>query len=194
MGVEPLPDILDRIAVESPVKSVRRNRYAAWPGRYPATGTGDPPARARCRTRRAPRQRCGVTQNLDQRRLVNDRSTRGIDEPGRWLHGLQLGRSDQALRPLAQDEVDRQDVGARKSSSLETSRAPQACALSGVRFWLQAITSMPNASPIRATSEPMLPRPRTPSVLPWRLSPIVSCQPPGADVRFPMRPDARSQG
>src|SRR6266436_6086370 len=53
-----------------------------------------------------------LLQNLDERRLVNDRSTRGIDESGRWLHCLQLGRSDQALRPLAQDEVDRQDVSA----------------------------------------------------------------------------------
>src|SRR6266436_188759 len=51
-----------------------------------------------------------LMQNLDERRLVNDRSTRGIDESGRWLHCLLLGRSDQALRPLAQDEVDRQDV------------------------------------------------------------------------------------
>src|SRR3954470_18332505 len=50
------------------------------------------------------------TQKLDERRLVNNRSTRGIDESGRWLHGLQLGRSDQSLRPLAKDEVDRQDV------------------------------------------------------------------------------------
>ena len=53
-----------------------------------------------------------VTQNLDERRLVNDRATGGIDEPGRRLHGLQLGRADQALRPLAQDEVYGQDVSA----------------------------------------------------------------------------------
>src|SRR5258707_5536824 len=58
------------------------------------------------------------TQNLDERRLVNDRSTRGIDESGRWLHGLQLGRSDQPLRPLAQDEVDRQDVRDAEESLL----------------------------------------------------------------------------
>jgi hypothetical protein len=33
-----------------------------------------------------------------------------------------------------------------------------------VRFWLQASTSMPNATPMRATSDPMLSKPTTP---PW---------------------------
>jgi len=41
-----------------------------------------------------------------------------------------------------------------KSSSFETSRAPHDRAFSFVRFWLQAITSIPNARPMRATSEP----------------------------------------
>src|SRR5260370_3716613 len=70
----------------------------------------------------------------------------------------------------------------------ERERLPHVCALSAVRFWLQAITSMPNARPIRATSEPILPRPRTPSVLPWRPSPTVSCQPPARKWPFPNAP------
>ena len=40
------------------------------------------------------------------------------------------------------------------SPSLEASRTPCTSALSGVRFWLQAITSMPKACPTRAISAP----------------------------------------
>jgi hypothetical protein len=53
-----------------------------------------------------------------------------------------------------------------------------ALAFSSVRCWLQAITFMPKARPIRATSFPMLPNPTTASVLPLRLVPSPVCQPP----------------
>jgi hypothetical protein len=43
-------------------------------------------------------------------------------------------------------------------------RDQRGAARSVVRFWLQAITFMPKALPIRATAPPTLPRPRTPSV------------------------------
>jgi hypothetical protein len=100
------------------------------------------------------------TQNLDERRLVNDRSARGIAESGRWLHCLQLGRSDQALRPLAEDQVDPQDVSVPEE--FLPGDQPRSARLRPVRrqFWLQAITFMSNASPMPTTSEPILPRPR----------------------------------
>src|SRR5271163_4038707 len=52
------------------------------------------------------------------------------------------------------------------SSSFETSVAPTSAARTVVRFWLQAITLIPKALPICATTPPTLPRPRTPSVRP----------------------------
>ena len=50
-------------------------------------------------------------------------------------------------------------------------------------FWLQAITSMPNASPIRATCAPSRPSPITPSVRPASSKPTVCCQPPSRSAR-----------
>src|SRR6266446_3405289 len=50
------------------------------------------------------------TQSLDERRLLDDRSTRGVHEPGRRLHGGELGCSNQASRPTTEHEVDRYDV------------------------------------------------------------------------------------
>jgi hypothetical protein len=66
----------------------------------------------------------------------------------------------------------------RNNSCLETQRAPRSCAFSGSRFSLHATTSIPKARAIRATSDPMLPRPRIPRILPRMPSPIVRCQPP----------------
>src|SRR6266851_1094830 len=95
---QPSRDILDRIAIESlvevsgdvtdmrrgqdviqrPERVIRRQRLDV---EHVERRASDP----------------AFTQNLDERRLVNDRAARGIDESGRWLHGLQLGRSDQPL-------------------------------------------------------------------------------------------------
>jgi hypothetical protein len=66
----------------------------------------------------------------------------------------------------------------RNSSSFDTSRAPAAVAMSDVRFWLQAMTFMPNASPTFATPDPTFPSPRMPRVFPAKSSPRVCCQPP----------------
>ena len=67
--------------------------------------------------------------------------------------------------------MDRHDVG----SSEQVFLVDQGCASSTRgflrEFWLQASTSMPNATPMRATSFPMLPKPTTPRVLPRRLGP-----------------------
>jgi hypothetical protein len=61
---------------------------------------------------------------------------------------------------------------------LETKVAPTASAAWGVMFWLQAIKFIPKALPIRATSDPIRPIPRTPSVFPRRSVPTVCCQAP----------------
>jgi len=66
----------------------------------------------------------------------------------------------------------------RKQGVLVDERRPAALAISVVKFWLQAITVMPKARPIRATSLPMLPSPTTPRHLLRRFAPILVCQPP----------------
>src|SRR5271157_1910973 len=110
---QPSRDVLDRIAVESPVE-FSRDETDMRRGKDVIQRPERVIRRQRLDVEHVERRasNAAVTQNLDERRLVNYRSTRGIDEPGRWLHGLQLGRSDQALRPLAQNEVYRQDVSA----------------------------------------------------------------------------------
>src|ERR1700688_1017369 len=51
-----------------------------------------------------------VLQCGDQSLLVDDRPARRIDQPGRWLHSLQLRGPHQAARTAAQHQMDRQDV------------------------------------------------------------------------------------
>ncbi len=69
-------------------------------------------------------------------------------------------------------------ISARSNNwSLETKIAPAALADSGVMFWLQAISFIPKAVPIRATCDPTFPSPRTPKVFPRRSVPTVCCQP-----------------
>src|SRR3954470_18457246 len=103
--------MIDSIAIESPVEvsgdvtDMRRGQDIIQRPERVIRRQGLDVEHVECRTSDA-----AFTQNLDKRRLVNDRSTRGIDESGRWLHCLQLGRSDQAFRPSTEDEVDRQDV------------------------------------------------------------------------------------
>ena len=65
-----------------------------------------------------------------------------------------------------------------KSWSLLTKVAPHSAARSGVRFWLQATTSMPKALPTAATCEPKRPNPSTPNTLPLTPMPTVDCQRP----------------
>src|SRR5258707_8256721 len=52
-----------------------------------------------------------VLQRADQSLLFDDRPARRVDQPGRWLHSLQLRRPYQAARTAAQHHMDRQDVG-----------------------------------------------------------------------------------
>src|SRR5467141_2703713 len=95
--VEPLPNIRDGILVERLVKTMRyvadmrRRQYVV-----------QRPERVRRRQRLNVEyvdRRAGdvlVRQHADQRVLLDDRPARCIDQPGRWLHSLQLRGAHQA--------------------------------------------------------------------------------------------------
>src|SRR5882762_7283784 len=110
--VEPLPDIRDGILVERLVKTMRyvpemrRCQYVVqrpegvrqrqrFNVEYVDRGTGD----------------LLVLQRAHQSLLFDDRPARRIDQPGRWLHSLQLRGPYQSARTAAQHQMDRQDVG-----------------------------------------------------------------------------------
>src|SRR5580704_10561608 len=112
MRVEPLPNIRNGILVEGLVKAVRYvaemrgcqyviqrpegvRRRQRFNVEYVDRGTGD----------------SLVLQHADQSLLFDDRPARRVDQPGRWLHSLQLRGPHQAARPAAQYQVDRQNVG-----------------------------------------------------------------------------------
>src|SRR5882762_5351992 len=112
MGVEPLPNIRDGILVERLVKTPRYVGYMRrcqdvvqrpegvrrrqWLNvEYVDRRAGDLP----------------VLQHADQSLLFDDRPARRIDQPGRWLHSLQLSSPYQTARTAAQHQMDRQDVG-----------------------------------------------------------------------------------
>jgi hypothetical protein len=63
-------------------------------------------------------------------------------------------------------------------AAFSTRRAPAAAAASSVRFWLHAMTRMPNTFAYSAMRLPVRPRPSTPSVLPDNVIPVVVCHPP----------------
>ena len=98
-------------------------------------------------------------KNLDERGLVNDRPTREVMSAGRRLHGLQLGRSDQAyFDPFAQNDVDRQDVPAlRKSSSPKDEPRSHACAF----FGREILTPGDHFHAEREPDSPRLPQSRS---------------------------------
>ena len=50
-------------------------------------------------------------QRLDQRRLIDDRAARRIDQPCRRLHERELGGAHQSDRAPTEDEMDGDDVG-----------------------------------------------------------------------------------
>src|SRR6267143_5802761 len=52
-----------------------------------------------------------LLQHADQSLLFYDWPARRIDQPGRWLHSLQLRGPYQAARSAAQHQMDRQDIG-----------------------------------------------------------------------------------
>src|SRR5580700_2503285 len=112
MGVDPLPDIRDGILVERLVKTMR---YVADMRRcqYVVERPEGVRRRQRLNVEYVDR-RAGdllVLQRADQSLLFDDRPARRIDQPGRWLHSLQLRGPYQAARTAAQHQMDRQDVG-----------------------------------------------------------------------------------
>src|SRR6202163_4765869 len=102
MRIEPLPDIRDGILVERLVKTMR---YVADMRRcqYVVQRPEGVRRRQRLNVEYVDR-RAGdllVPQHADQSLLVDDRPARGIDQPGRWFHALQLRGSHQAARTAA---------------------------------------------------------------------------------------------
>src|ERR1700730_8383525 len=111
MGVEPLANIRDGILVERLVKTMR---YVADMRR--CKYVVQRPEGVRCRQRlnveyvdRRPGNLL-VLQRADQSLLFDDRPARRVDQPGRWLHSLQVHGPYQAARTAAQHQMDRQDV------------------------------------------------------------------------------------
>src|ERR1700732_1902286 len=110
--IEPLPNIRDGILVERPVKIMR---YVA--DMRCCQYVVQRPERVRRRQRLSVEyidRRAGdllVLQHADQSVLYDDRPARCVDQPGRWLHSLQLRGAYQAARTAAQHQMDRQDVG-----------------------------------------------------------------------------------
>src|SRR5260370_9587648 len=113
MGVEPLANMRDGILVEGFVKTMRNvgdmrgcehvvQRPERVRGRerlnveYVDRGAGD----------------LLVPQRADQSLFIDDRPARRVDQPGRWLHSLQLRGPHQAARTAAQHQMDRQEIGA----------------------------------------------------------------------------------
>ena len=70
---------------------------------------------------------------LEQRGFVDDRTSRGIDQPVGRLHLREFGRADQMLGARTQTQVNGQKVR-ENSSSLLTRCTPFSCARSSVRF------------------------------------------------------------
>src|SRR6266850_834507 len=112
MGVEPLPNIRDGILVERLVKIMR---YVSDMRRREYVVQGPEGVRRRQRLSvECVDRRAGdllVLQHADQRSLVDDRPARRVDQPGRWLHSLELRGAYQAARTAAQHQMNRQDVG-----------------------------------------------------------------------------------
>src|SRR5467141_2904626 len=112
IGVEPLPNIRDGILVERLVKTTR---YVSdmWRCQYVVQRPEGVRRRQRLNVEYVDR-RAGdllVLQHADQSLLFDDRPARRIDQPGRWLHSLQLRGAYNASRTAAQHQMDSQDLG-----------------------------------------------------------------------------------
>src|SRR4029077_6243404 len=108
MGVEPLPNIRDGILVERLVKTLR---YVADMRRcqYVVQRPEGVRPRQRLNVEYVDR-RAGdllVLQHADQSLLVDNRPARRIDQPGRWLHSLQLRGAYQAARTATHHQMER---------------------------------------------------------------------------------------
>src|SRR5260221_5297655 len=112
MGVEPLPNIGDSILVERFVMTLRY--VADMRGCQYIVQRPEGVSRRQWLNVKYVDRRAGdllVLQRADQSLLIDDRPARRIDQPGRWLHSLQLRGPYQAVRTATQHQMDRQDVG-----------------------------------------------------------------------------------
>src|SRR5882757_1803496 len=160
MGVEPLANIRDGILVERLVETAR---YVADMRR--CQHVVQRPKRVIRRQRlnvenvdRRPGNLL-VLQHADQSLLFDDRPARRIDQPGRWLHFLQLRGAYQAARTAAQHQMDRQDVGPLEQLVLGNQDC--ACGFGGLGRHVLAPGNQIHSNPTR-------PSPRMPRVFPRR--------------------------
>src|SRR5713226_8789748 len=179
MGLEPLPNIRDGILVERLVKTMR---YVADMRRcqYVVQRPQGVRRRQRLNVEYVDR-RAGdvlVLQHADQSLLFDDRPSRRIDQPGRWLHSLQLRGPYQPARTAAQHQMDRQDVGPLEQLVLGNQDCARGCGGLGRHVLAPGNQIHSKALPTRATCDPIRPSPRTPRVFPRRSVPTVCCQPP----------------
>src|SRR5260370_29646558 len=111
MGVEPLANIRDGILIKRFIKTMR---YVGDMRRCQDVVQRPEGVRRRQRLNvEYVDRRAGdllVLQHVYQSLLFDDRPARRIDQPGRWLHSLQLRGPYQAARTAAQHQMDRQDV------------------------------------------------------------------------------------
>ena len=109
-----------------------------------------------------------------RRQLFDETGTRGVHEVRRGAHQTEFGGTARdrgaAMESTRWSDAKSRRRRARRGRPLPT---PAAAARPSVRFWLQAITRMPNARPTVATCWPRLPRPTTPRVDPARSVPTV---------------------
>ncbi len=125
-------------------------------------------------------RRCGRSaQRRDQRRLVDDRPARGVDQVCGRLHGRELLGADQSPAGGRQRHVHGDHVGLGEQLALAD--RPHAVQVRRDRRSGSATRRSPTCrtpAPTAATGMPSRPSPTTPSVMPDSPGPIVCCQPP----------------
>ena len=108
-------------------------------------------------------------ERVGERRLVDDRAARRVDEERRRLHPRERRGIDQVARLRAERAVERDDVGGAPAARRAGGSAPRArvSTSAGACCRPAYAISIPNAAARRAVARPILPSPTIPSVLPW---------------------------
>ena len=156
---------------------------------------------ARPRTRRSRPRRSSGRERRGQRRLVDHRPARAVEEERRRAASAPSSAVETKWRVCSVSTTLSDSTSAsRNSSSRPTSRAPAAAAASAGRKGSNAITSIPWARPSVASCEPIEPSPAIASVRPVsagsrpecarsQLGPLAP-----TDRRHRTRPNRRKQG
>ena len=112
----------------------------------------------------------------DERRLLDDRTTRGVDQIGARLHQAEILRADQAAGALRQLQMDGEKI--RAAEQIVAADILHADLLASLRR--EVLAPGDHVHPQRladlAMRQPSLPSPSSASVMPSRSSPIVVCQ------------------